>query len=126
MMKGKIFILEDDPERIKWFVDNFSDWDLTITNSAQAAISVLEWVKFDVFFLDHDLGRKAYQPSDENSGMEVVIHALKFSSFTNKIVIVHSWNTVAAKSMVEKIKEAEGVSSAYMPFGSFDAKVLKI
>lgn len=52
---NKIFILEDDPERIGWFKKTFSDCDVFIIAELNEAFNKLKSEKFDMIFLDRDI-----------------------------------------------------------------------
>ena len=59
---SKVFILEDCPDRIKWFKDKLKFVTrLDITKQPGQAVEWLNKTKYDLIFLDHDL----YE--DENS-----------------------------------------------------------
>lgn len=59
-----VFVLEDDPERQKQFRHRLLGANLTTVADVESAKSALEKAKFQVIFLDHDLGGKAMAPSD--------------------------------------------------------------
>ena len=64
-----IFILEDDIVRIAWFKKEFKQDTLTINTDAEPAKKILKKQKFDLIFLDHDLGGEVYVSSDNaNTG----------------------------------------------------------
>ena len=95
----KIFILEDDPHRITRFKQWYSHHDLTITDQAADAIEILKSEKFDLIFLDHDLGGQVYVDSSEkNTGYTV---ACELSSTVNSdtTVVIHSMNPTGSNNM---------------------------
>ena len=51
-----IFVLEDSPERIKWFRKTFGDCNLTFTKDVKEACDELRTKDYDLIFLDRDLG----------------------------------------------------------------------
>jgi hypothetical protein len=51
-----IFILEDCPERIKWFRMTFGDCNLCITKDVKTACDEIRTKDYDLIFLDRDLG----------------------------------------------------------------------
>lgn len=103
-----ILILEDDAERIGSFVKKYADHSLTITNNATLAINYLKNDKFDVIFLDHDLGGKQMDWVEENCGM-VVAKWISENPIESKI-IVHSFNTPRAMTMLSLMP-----GSIYLP-----------
>jgi hypothetical protein len=94
--------LDDDEIRH----DNLSEdgQDVWHARTAQQAISLLKSHEFDFVSLDHDLGGKTFQASEEeNTGYQVA----KFISEMEKppaIARVHSFNPVGAKRMVDKLQ----------------------
>lgn len=83
---NKIFILEDDPERIKWFKNIFSDCILTITDQVYDAIDLLREEKYDIIFLDRDLGHPELNGEDVAWAMKEERMAL------NSCIVVHTVN----------------------------------
>lgn len=112
----KIFILEDDPERVSWIKENFDERiDLDITDQAEIGINLLRENEYDCIFLDHDLGGEQMVSSDVwNTGATVakIIHETKNKDLT---VIVHSYNPIGARTMIDSMKE-NGVKCAYCHF----------
>ena len=51
-----IFILEDCPERTKWFQKTFGDCNLCITKDVKTACDEIRTKDYDLIFLDRDLG----------------------------------------------------------------------
>lgn len=108
----KILILEDDPKRISKFKQNFigRDVDVTYVEEAIDAINQIKEHKFDILFLDHDLGGKVYEPIDDpNTGSEVARYINK--NPIDSIVIVHSLSLLGKNNMLNLIKD-----SIYLPF----------
>ena len=102
----KVFVLEDDPNRVEWMKKNFSsklEWDLT--DQADEAVAILKKEKYDLILLDHDLGgEQMVDRSVYNTGYTV---ANKSHETKNKdtIVIVHSYNPAGAKNMMDVMKD---------------------
>ena len=87
-----ILILEDNNERIKQFRKNIAPSHLLfVTDDAEMAIEFLKEMKFDVLFLDHDLGTIENESTDnKNTGSEV---ARFLAANTDKIpdnIFLHS------------------------------------
>jgi predicted O-methyltransferase YrrM len=51
-----IFILEDCPERIKWFSSTFDGHNIFITDNIDEACDKLRSQNYDLIFIDRDLG----------------------------------------------------------------------
>jgi hypothetical protein len=95
----KIFILEDNDERIKWFKKTFYFADLFITKFANVAIAELKTVKYDIIFLDHDLDGQVFVNSNhENTGYQVA-KIIKDTINKDTPVVIHSLNLPAASLM---------------------------
>jgi DNA-binding response OmpR family regulator len=110
----RIFILEDDGNRINFFLEKFCNYDVTITENAQSAIEYLEDNIYGCLFLDHDLGK------NNGSGLDVVHYLADNPDNVNNdaIIIIHSWNIPATEKMITVLPKA-----AHMPFdvGVFSA-----
>jgi len=118
----KILILEDDGERVRSFYDMFCDDSLVVVNSSLSAIFLIRELKFDVIFLDHDLGGQTYVDSEEqNTGYQV---SKIIDDSINKLtpIIIHSWNQIGVKRMKEVLKDHKG-QVVSVPFGNFDRNI---
>lgn len=87
--------------------------DLTLVETSQEAIKALKEKDFDFVSLDHDLGGEVYVESGENTGYEVAQFIAKMKN-PPPIVIVHSWNSVGARKMVQELENVTEVD--YQPF----------
>ena len=102
----KLFFLDDDLNRKQQFKRRFPDAEIVFAETASEAILKLsEDLTYDAIFLDHDLGGRIFVASEEeNTGYQVA----KFLS--DKVVegriIIHSWNAVGAKRMLELLPGA--------------------
>lgn len=106
-----ILILEDDPRRVEVFESKLGDkHKLTCVDTAQAAIELLEKEKYDVVFLDHDLGGETFvDPHDPNTGSEVVrwmVTPDNLCHIKGQVIIIHSMNFPAAQSMKASLEDA--------------------
>jgi len=118
----KIFILEDQPTRIEWFVTAFADHRVVVANDAGLAMQILSNSKFDIIFLDHDLeGKENVSSLDTNCGMRVAAFLATQKEKTR--VVVHSWNKAGVKSMIDVLKAAD-YKVEWKPFGDFNKKIL--
>lgn len=119
-MRMKIFILEDNQQRIEWFQDFFdqiSD-DVKYVTTAEDGKQMVTSEKFDVIFLDHDLGGQVYVDSqNDNTGYQV---ALKMINGQQECpVVVHSLNSIGANNIVEYLNtNAYKNNVVRAPFGS--------
>ena len=111
----RILVIEDSEDRLKWFQAEFGHCDLTMATNAKAGISYVKDRKFDLIFLDHDLGHRVFVDSnDENTGYQVA-KAIVISEFNNTTpVVIHSWNPTGAENMRTIL-----TNSIYIPFGTF-------
>ena len=115
----KILIVEDDDERIHWFRQEFGDFSLTIVKTAQAGISYVENEKFDIIFLDHDLGNRIFVDSEDlNTGYQVA-KVIPKSKNSNTPVVVHSYNPAGVQNIVSILP-----NSVALPFGTFSKKLI--
>lgn len=101
----KTFVLEDDGKRGNDFMALLPNHSLTICNNAQTAIEILSNIKFDVIFLDHDLGGQVYVDTENPNTGTFVVRKLSETVNTETPVVVHSWNAVAAQAMADYLKE---------------------
>lgn len=123
----KILILEDSVERTKVFKNRYKDHDLHIfSNYLIAKDMLMNHSPYDLVSLDHDLcedpsnvkqyNNLMYSFNDEYTGYNLVedICELK-DNLRPPQIIIHSWNTPAAKRMKEKLAEC-GISSIFERF----------
>jgi CheY-like chemotaxis protein len=113
MKNFNLLFLDDDRRRAVYLIDRLTQEApniiVTWVETAQAAIDLLKKEAFHIISLDHDLGGKTYQDSNEaNCGMTVAKY-LAAQKLTTVPIIVHSYNAKAAAKMVE-------VMSLYVPF----------
>ena len=103
----RIFVLEDDGNRVNFFLEKFYNYDITITENAQSAIEYLEDNVYGCLFLDHDLGK------DNGSGMDVAQYLADNPGNVNNnaIIVIHSWNIPATEKMIAVLPQA-----THMPF----------
>jgi len=101
----KILILEDDGNRVNTFIEKFYTHDLTIIENSYNAMDLLDEVVFDCIFLDCDLG------DDNGSGSDISAFLQSHpSNLNNKAtIIIHSWNSPAAKNMLRDIPYAHWI-----------------
>jgi len=110
-----VFILEDSPERIRWFRERVPE--ATIVSTAEDALAILSQRSFDFCFLDHDLCFNDAAFPDRRGSGERVAHYLAQKGFVGRTVI-HSVNEVGAMRMKARLHQAQ-----IAPFGTFDVSV---
>lgn len=120
----KIFVLEDDPIRLKIIRNSLFNHKIVTTDKASEAIRLID-DSFDYIMLDHDLGEEHYElyqveafggrswVPKEPTGMRVAEH-LANNKVDVKAVIVHSLNDVQAPKM-SKLLEENGYASVWWP-----------
>jgi hypothetical protein len=117
--RKRIFILEDDPERIRAFRANLLHCDLTVATDIEAAKRAWQ-PPYDVASLDHDLGGEQYVNSaNYNTGAEFVRWLTRFRP--NLIeeattVYVHSYNPEGASLMLSDLWQVHH-RVGRLPFG---------
>jgi hypothetical protein len=123
-----LIVLEDDAERIAWFVRTYGNSsNLTICTTVEAFKSSYSATYADAVFLDHDLGGRAYVPSDNpNTGYQ----AAKFIAESMAgpqgrrpdLVLIHSYNADGAKRMMHALQPVSDAGSRVVaaPFGTFN------
>ena len=117
----RVLLLEDDQERIDWFVGEFEKYNFTYdwTDSAETAKKLVHDNKYHMIFLDHDLGGKQMVPSkDPNTGYQVAKDIPKTVNRDSRIII-HSWNPVGAQKMFEVLKKTKCPKVVKVAFGCF-------
>ena len=107
MMSNRILILEDDPYRIKKFLNAIPN--AIIVSTAATAIDLLQSIRpFRYVFLDHDLGGDVYvDEADKNTGSEVVRCLCTLNPTIIDKIFIHSLNIAAAKNMATALRQAQ-------------------
>ena len=120
----RILVLEDDPKRIEVFKSVLGGKHaVSYVETARDCIDLLETEKFDVVFLDHDLGGEVYvSEAHTNTGSEVVRWLMLHVQDLDPYVIVHSHNTVAAERMQSNLQRAAFSHVYRIPFATLVAK----
>lgn len=118
----KIFILEDDPNRIALFREWFLGHDLRIYDTVATGLpALLEGGPWDMIFLDHDLGGEVYVTTDTpNTGSAFVSHLdADWIRHCRALIVVHSYNPVGASLMFDRLEAMGGTSLVFLaPFGT--------
>ena len=112
----KVFVLEDFDERAAVFVRHFVKHELVFCNNAKMAARILDSIKFDLIFLDHDLEDEAFVDSNHPNTGHAVAKAIIGTRNRSTPVIVHSLNSSGAARMLEVL----GRSAQRIPFHELD------
>ena len=111
----KIFILEDDAERIKSFkkIKGINNELFIYDNINEVKRAYLEKGPFDFYYFDHDLDNRTFVPSNEpNTGYQVAKWIVENDkTILSKPVIIHSMNYEGAQNIKSVIPNA-----SYVPF----------
>jgi len=111
----RIFILEDDPFRIRQFCEALLHCDVTIRTNVEAAKAAWN-PPYDVVSLDHDLGGETYvDSSHENTGYQFTKWLCQEPRDVKKYY-VHSYNPDGATNMLHELLKADVVVYR-IPFG---------
>lgn len=116
----RIFILEDNPFRMEWFNKEFIGHEVHHCDEAEIAIDMIQFNKYDMIFLDHDLGGESMVDGeqDPNTGLAVAkIIPLTHNKDTK--IIIHSLNPVGVQRMYTYLSQGGCADVACLPFGQF-------
>lgn len=112
----KIFILEDDINRVRVFADRLGrQHTLVFADTAQKAIEIIQGEteggqSFDVMFLDHDLGGEIYVDTEkENTGSGLARwmegYEAVYTLIGQPVIVIHSLNPAGVHYMAETLKK---------------------
>jgi len=93
-----IFILEDSSYRIKWFEKFFNGCKIDWTDNVQQSCNYLKNNKYDLVFLDRDLGETG------ETGEDLVKEMIDNKLVQNAAIVIHSIN-IRGKEMKKKLEE---------------------
>ena len=82
----KIFILEDDPQRLEWFRETFGAKNVHSAGRVEDAYNLLKRYKYDVIFMDRDLGH----PQENGEDLAWAMQEEEIAPETP--VVIHSAN----------------------------------
>lgn len=115
----KVFLLDDDSRRHKWFALRFKGDFIHIAKNVPQAQQLLSEHSYDAIFLDHDLHPEHYESDDkddERTGYAVAVWlAANPELQPGSTILVHTRNADGAIRMVEEMRRA-GRSAEYVPF----------
>lgn len=122
----KIFLLDDDRRRHRWFRRRFEGDDLDIAETVAQAKPFLESNPYDAIFLDHDLLPHHYESEardDENTGYAIALWLSENINLQSAAtIIIHTRNSDAGMRMVECLRQ-KGRNVEYVPFPLLDIKI---
>lgn len=105
----KIFILEDNLNRIETFKQNLTGHELFIASNIEIAKTMLKFNQFELMFIDHDLGGEVYVNSEfPNTGYQLA-KWIRENNITYKRLIIHSCNSIGSMNIKGLIPEAERI-----------------
>lgn len=121
-----ILILEDDQSRIDVFRNKLTspNTHLYITENIDEALDWFKNIKFDVFFLDHDLGGNIYvDPEKEyHCGTNFVNKFIELVSAGESLptpaqIYIHTLNKYRGEFMMESLKQClKNTTVKYIPY----------
>ncbi len=112
----KIFILEDNPCRMVKFRRELIGHSIDHADTVRSSTRLLTLNKYDLIFLDHDLGGKEMVDSlEEDTGYQVAVFMASFGKNKETPCVVHSCNPAGANNMVIALPHA-----IRMPFPSLN------
>ena len=91
--KIDILVLEDAPERRKWFRETFKGCHIRCTKTVLSTIKKIKLNKFDLIFLDRDLG------DEKESGDDVAYEMMVQKLAKDAVIVIHTVNPVGQQTM---------------------------
>lgn len=115
----RVFLLDDDERRHRWFTTRFKGDFIDIANNVTEAQQLLSASSYDAIFLDHDLHPEHYNTDstdDERTGYAVAVWLCSNPELQRaSTILVHTRNADGAMRMVGELRRA-GRSADYVPF----------
>jgi CheY-like chemotaxis protein len=115
----RVFLLEDDVRRHRWFRTRFKGDSLDIADNVATAREMLTAGYYDAIFLDHDLRPEHYHAEstdDEHTGYAVALWLSSNPELQQaSTILVHTRNADGAMRMVELLRQS-GRAAEYVPF----------
>ena len=115
----KVFLLDDDNRRHKWFEVRFKGDFLHVAKDVSQAQKLLSEYSYDAIFLDHDLHPEHYSSfdhDDERTGYAIAAWLASNPELQRgSTILVHTRNADGAMRMVEEMRRA-GRNAEYVPF----------
>lgn len=124
----RVFLLDDDVRRHRWFTARFKGDYLDIANNVSEAQELLSESSYDAIFLDHDLHPEHYHAEstdDERTGYAVAAWLGSNPELQRaSTILVHTRNADGAMRMVEELRRA-GRNADYVPFPLLAERIKK-
>jgi hypothetical protein len=124
----RVFLLDDDKRRHRWFTARFKGDYLDIANDVIEAQELLSASSYDAIFLDHDLHPEHYHAEstdDERTGYAVAVWLGSNPELQRaSTILVHTRNADGAMRMVEELRRA-GRNADYVPFPLLAERIKK-
>jgi hypothetical protein len=115
----RVFLLDDDKRRHRWFTTRFKGDYIDIANNVREAQQLLSATSYDAIFLDHDLHPEHYNADstdDERTGYAIARWLCSNPELQRaSTILVHTRNADGAMRMVAELRNA-GRSADYVPF----------
>ena len=124
----RVFLLDDDKRRHRWFTTRFKGDYVDIANNVTEAQELLSGSSYDAIFLDHDLHPEHYHAEstdDERTGYAVAAWLGSNPELQRaSTILVHTRNADGAMRMVEELRRA-GRNADYVPFPLLAERIKK-
>lgn len=115
----RVFLLDDDSRRHKWFAERFKGDFIDMAHDVRQAQQLLGENSYDAIFLDHDLHPEHYnsvERDDERTGYAIASWLAANPDLQRaSTILVHTRNADGAMRMVEEMRRS-GRSAEYVPF----------
>jgi hypothetical protein len=122
----RVFLLEDDKRRHRWFVKRFAGDLIDIADDVEQGRELLSANAYDALFLDHDLHPEHYNSSttdDERTGYAIATWLAANPELQRaSTIFVHTRNADGAIRMVEVLRSA-GRAAEFVPFPMLEEKI---
>jgi len=100
----KIFILEDDLNRIEQFRRKLIRHNVSYCDDVETAKAILGKDKYDIIFFDHDLGGEQMVDSSEaNTGYQLA-KWIRSENMKFDQIVIHSCNPIGAANIEREVK----------------------
>lgn len=122
----RVFLLDDDRRRHRWFATRFKGDFLDIAVDVKEAKEFLTANSYDAIFLDHDLHPEHYDTDsrdDERTGYAIASWLAAHPELqAASTIMVHTRNADGAMRMVEELRRA-GRNADYVPFPLLEERI---
>lgn len=104
----KILFVDDDNTRVAEFRKRNPGHDIVHAPNSLAAFNLLPSTRFDMIFLDHDLGFDQKNGVDDTT-IPIVKHiAANENEFLDCTIVIHSANSIGVANMMSHLKYFNG------------------